>query len=138
MDNRTEKQKSIDKKHNDLRYKQKQSALRYNNINMFSKIGSLVIGILLLALLIRYTQNQFEPILPTFTSLLEKFSSSEVASVPFLNTNSIFISDWGVLEFLKVLFEGLLSLINVLLFFVNGIISVISYIVWFMQWLFIG
>lgn len=138
MENRTNNQINIDKKYTDLRYKQKQSAVRNYNINMFSKIGSLVIGILLLALLIRYTQNQFEPILPTFTSLLEKFSSSEVATVPFLDTNSIFISDWGVLEFLKILFEGLLSLINVLLFFVNGIISAISYIVWFMQWLFIG
>lgn len=108
------------------------------NVNLFSMIGSLVLGVLLLALLIRYTQNQFNPILPTFTSLLEKFSTSEVATVPFVNFSSLSLGDWGVFDFLQVFIESIISIFNVLLFFINGIISAISYIVWFMQWLFIG
>lgn len=108
------------------------------NVNLFSKIGSLVLGVLLLALLIRYTQNQFNPILPTFTSLLEKFSTSEVATVPFVDFTTLTLGDWGAFNFLQAFIESVISIFNVLLFFVNGIISAISYIVWFMQWLFIG
>lgn len=76
--------------------------------------------------------------IPSFQSLFNFLSSwNPPAQLPFLSFNSFTSQDWGILNFIKDLFVMLAQVLNVLVFFFNGLVTVVSYVVVLFQWLFV-
>ena len=117
-------------------------------------ILGIVFGFLLITLLVSYVSGNRK--VPTFTSLLQFLSSFSPAQIPFIDISNIAEQSWIVtvwesfdflgitfpafvlnFNFLRNIFRPLLSLVNTLLFFINGISSCIQYIMLFIRWIFI-
>lgn len=136
-DKRTEKQINIDNQYNKVRYKQKSRFIRRENASFIFRILAIVLGVLLFATIIRYSQSPSDPVIPTFTGLFQKLTETEPMNVPFIDLGSIDLGDWGSFNFLRDFLMTLMSIVNVLIFFINGIINCITYIVWVLDWLFV-
>ena len=97
---------------------------------------SLVVCVLLVAMLIRkFTGNNT---VPSFTSLLEFLSSVKAPTIPFLKGFSLSpLDEWAIMDGLRVFLNSFVDLFNVVIFIFNGILSVITYVVIFFQWLFV-
>ena len=77
--------------------------------------------------------------IPSFQSLFNFLSGWDPpAQIPFLSFNSFTSQDWGFFNFIKDLFVMLAQVLNVLVFFFNGVVTVVSYIVVLFHWLFIS
>lgn len=98
-------------------------------------IAGILLLLMLLVLLIRKF-NGSSASTPTFTSLLEWFSGFSSPTIPFL-TMSFDLGDWGIFNFIRDGLSWFVSIVDVLIFFVNGILSVVFYITRFFQWLFL-
>lgn len=98
-------------------------------------IFTIIICVLLIAMLIRkLTGNNA---VPTFTSFLEFLSLVDVPTIPFINFSSVSLGDWGFFNFLRDFFNIFVDLGNVVLFLINGMWSVINYIMVLFRWLFV-
>lgn len=77
---------------------------------------------------------------PTMASLLERLQSAPSVEIPYISMADIPLSgdDWGVLEFIRVTIVYFLQSLNISVFFVNGLISVVSYVIFIFTWLFVG
>ena len=102
--------------------------------NGLSIAGILLLMMLLMLLIRKFTGSNAG--VPTFTSLLEWFSGFSAPTIPFLGT-SFDLGDWGMFNFIRDGLSWFVSIVDVLIFFVNGILSVIFYIPRFFQWLFL-
>lgn len=80
-----------------------------------------------------------ESIIPRFSDLMLFFTNDvETFQIPLLDLDSITFGDWGAFDFLKVFIESLAKIVNVALFIVNGLIQLITFVFWIIQWLFIS
>lgn len=135
----------IDVRFEKLQQKNKQRAINRDN---FSSVGS-VIKIVFLFIILAYVLSlvRGNAHLPTFTSLLEYLSTSfeTIPTVPFTNFNLTNMSPWvvdlgvlGTLSFtwLQYPFIVIMRIVDVLIFLINGIISVINFIITLFSWLF--
>ncbi len=98
------------------------------------------VGIILLLCIVSMLIQRFQggDGIPSFQSLFKFLSGwNPPFQIPFLSFNSFTSQDWGILNFIKDLFVMLAQVLNVLVFFFNGLVTVISYVVVFFQWLFI-
>lgn len=97
-----------------------------------------VFVLLLIATLIRVMVGSQS--LPTFTGFLETLSTAPAVEIPFISFDmtNFLGGEWAILDELRRVFAFLLSTFNVVIFFVNGIVSVITYITFLFRWLFIG
>lgn len=100
-------------------------------------IFSGILFVLLIALLIRMVGMYTTA--PTFTGLLETLQSVPEIKIPFLSTvtSNTLNSSWAILDGFRVFLRTILDLVDVAIFMVNGILSLITYIVYFMRWLFV-
>lgn len=96
--------------------------------------GILLLMMLLVLLIRKFTGSPAGT--PTFTSLLEWFSGFSAPSIPFLSM-SFDLGDWGMFNFIRDGLSWFVSIVDVLIFFVNGILSVIFYVTRFFRWLFL-
>lgn len=99
-----------------------------------------LVGIILLLCIVSMLIQRFQggDGIPSFQSLFNFLSGwNPPLQIPFLSFNSFTSQDWGILNFIKDLFVMLAQVLNVLVFFFNGVVTVISYVVVFFQWLFI-
>lgn len=94
--------------------------------------------LLLIATLIRVMVGSQS--MPTFTGFLETLSSAPTVEIPFISFDmtNFLGGEWVILDELRRALAFLLSTFNVVIFFVNGIVSVITYITFLFRWLFIG
>lgn len=99
-----------------------------------TRILGIIIVLMLLATLIRKLNGS--DVTPTFTSFLELFSNVPEVAIPFQDFSAVNFGDWGVFNFLRDFISMLAEIVNVLIFLFNGIISVITYVVYFFRWLF--
>ena len=103
--------------------------------SMFVGIFKYFLFIILLSVILKYLQGNST--IPTFTSLLSTLQEIPDISIPFLNFQATVLGDWGILNPLRDFFGSLISLIDVVIFFFNGIINVIFYISFIFKWLFL-
>lgn len=99
-----------------------------------------LLGFVLLLCLVSMLIQRFQggDGIPSFQSLFNFLSGwKPPLQIPFLSFNSFTSEDWGILNFIKDLFVMLAQVLNVLVFFFNGLVTVISYVVVFFQWLFV-
>ena len=99
-----------------------------------------LVGIIFLLCIVSMLIQRFQggDGIPSFQSLFHFLSGwNPPLQIPFLSFNSFTSQDWGILNFIKDLFVMLAQVLNVLVFFFNGVVTVISYVVVFFQWLFI-
>lgn len=126
-------QKTIDK----ATYLNARGLVRKEKFNSFKQAGSilgLVFMILLLAVLIQRFNGSDN--IPSFTSLLEFFTNINPPSIPFVSFEPIAMGDWGIFNFLRDFIYTISQIVNVFVFFCNGLISFCTYVVTFFLWLF--
>lgn len=100
----------------------------------FTRIFGIILCFMLIIMIIRITQGN-QP--PTFTGLLEKLSTAPVPTIPFINSSSITIGNGGALfgwltDFLRLFVD----MFNVSIFLINGLMSILTYVLWLLQWIF--
>lgn len=113
--------------------KERSQAVQYYS-SAFTKVLGVVFCIMLIIMIIRITQGN-QP--PTFTGLLEKLSTAPVPTIPFINSSSITIGNGGTLfgwltDFLRLFVD----MFNVIIFLINGFMSILTYVLWLLQWIF--
>lgn len=95
----------------------------------------LVFCILLVFLLFRKFMGNSN--IPTFSSFLEMLTTVKTPEVPFVSFSFTSITaSWGVFDFLKDFLNLFVDAFNVILFLINGLISLASYVMFFCRWLF--
>lgn len=100
-----------------------------------ARILSLVFLILLAVMIFRkFTGNNNTP---TFTSFLDMLTNIETPTIPFVNYSFTTLGDWGVFNWLRDFLNVFVDLFNVILFLVNGIISLFQYVTNFILWLYV-
>lgn len=108
----------------------------FSEISAGSKLLCIVLLLCIASMLIQRFQGGDG--IPSFQSLFNFLSGwNPPLQIPFLSFNSFTSEDWGFLNFIKDLFVMLAQVLNVLVFFFNGLVTVISYVVVFFQWLFV-
>lgn len=101
-----------------------------------SQILGIILVIMLIAVAIRFAMGSES--IPTFTGFLETLTSAPEINIPFLTqTTGIIMADWGIFNFIRDFINTLMQIVDVLIFFFNGILSVLTYVVYFFRWLFI-
>lgn len=97
---------------------------------------SLIFMVLVVVMLFRkFTGNNT---IPTFTSFLEMLTSIKTPTIPFSDFSFTTIaSDWGIFNGFKSFLNMFVSLFNVLIFLANGLMTLGSYIYFFVRWLFV-
>lgn len=76
--------------------------------------------------------------MPTFGGLLNWFSGFSAPEIPFINATSVVLGDWGIFNWLRDFISFFVGLLNVILFLVNGLLSLMFYVIHFMRWFFLG
>lgn len=108
--------------------------------NIFSIVVFFLLTVLLVRVLVFVTNgsdiNDFTGV-PTFSGLLEFFTTIEPPTIPFLTYTSTQLGDWGAFNFLREVVVALQSIVNVLSFVFNGLFTLVTYVVIFFQWLFL-
>lgn len=111
-------------------------AVSASGIGIAVKLFGIILLLCIVSMLIQRFQGGEG--IPSFQSLFNFLSGwNPPLQIPFLTFNSFTSQDWGILNFIKDLFVMLAQVLNVLVFFFNGLVTVISYVVVFFQWLFI-
>lgn len=95
------------------------------SIRNTGNIFVIIFAILLVMMIMRYFINSSAPI-PSFASLLEYLENVSAIQIPIISTEKIDIP----------FFEFFANLINVVIFFANGIFSVITFLTTFIVWAF--
>ena len=98
------------------------------------KIFGIAFSVIVLCLILRRLSGLED--MPTFAGFLEMITNVPEVAIPFQVFNQTTLGDWGVFNFLRDFISILLQLVNVAIFLVNGVVSVITYVVYFFQWLF--
>ena len=116
----------------------KKSRFTLKTFNKGLGVIGYVFVLLLIATLIRVMVGSQS--LPTFTGLLDTLSTAPTIEIPFISFDmtNFLGGEWLILDELRRVLAFLLSTFNVVIFFVNGIVSVITYITFLFRWLFIG
>lgn len=101
-------------------------------------ILGIVFAIILIAVLIRIFTGSTN--IPTFTGFLEMLQDVPNVQIPFLSTvtTNILVEPWAILDGLRVFLRTILNVVDVVIFLINGLLSVATYVVYFFRWLFIG
>lgn len=83
-----------------------------------------------------FSVGNFQDVL-SIKSFLEFLQTVPVIEMPFniYQEISVFLPEW--LSWLGVLTDFFGSLVNVVMFFVTGIVQVLTFIVWFIGWIFV-
>lgn len=97
---------------------------------------SLILMVLIVAMLFRKFVGSKS--IPTFTSFLELLTTVKTPSIPFSDFSFTAIaSDGGIFDFLKNFLNMFVALFNVIVFLANGLMSLGSYVYFFVRWLFV-
>lgn len=106
------------------------------NVGLAVRLVGIILLLCIVSMLIQRFQGGHG--IPSFQSLFNFLSGwNSPLQIPFISFNNFISSDWGILNFIKDLFVMLAQVLNVLVFFFNGLTTVISYVVVFFQWLFV-
>lgn len=108
-------------------------------------LGALVV-VILLAFILRYGQyadkiatGEISPgsILPTFSEFLDILSNSPTIS-PNFNIIPTILGDWGVFNWFRDFVNGLTTIIDFVLWLVQNLFLVLEYMFYFLKWVFIS
>ena len=104
------------------------------------KIGASLFGMVFILLVLSLLLTRFRGSdgVPTFTGLLEWFSGFSAPEIPFINATSVVLGDWGIFNWLRDFISFFVGLLNIILFLVNGLLSLMFYVIHFFSWLFLG
>ena len=84
---------------------------RKDEVNLYLRVLAIIVSFLIIVMLLRVTHGG---VAPTFTSLLEKLSTSAVPTIPFIDTSFVSLGDWGnLLNPIRDFFGLLLDIVNV-------------------------
>lgn len=73
--------------------------------------------------------------LPTFESFLTYLEDVPEIQIPFLSFYQLQVADWGFLNFIRWVLDAMLSLLNIAVFIGNGVLSVLTFVIYFMVWI---
>lgn len=114
----------------------------YNlSFSMVGKILGLIATALILVAIYRIAASGGDTSkVPTFTELLNIIQGAPVIQIPMLgNMFSTWTGqvDWGYFYFLQVVFEFIGVIVDVWLFICNGMLSIYTYLYYFIVWIFV-
>ena len=105
------------------------------------KTGFSILGIVFLLILCAVLIRRFnyKNDIPTFEGLLTYLTQTQVYNFPFVDFASFggFANDWGILNVLRNFLANFANLINVVIFLVNGLMTIVQYVLILMRWLFV-
>lgn len=97
---------------------------------------SFILVALLITTLIRLSFGTYS--IPTFTDLLETLSNVPSVEIPFTNFEFSTVDvDSSFFQFLLEIANMVTRLLDVVIFILNGIIQIITYVVYFFKWIFV-
>ena len=116
--------------HNESLYK--------NTYSLGSFFPVLIAGIVLF-MLFTYTirSSSLNPTLPTFSNLLYTFSSAPQISMEF-QTIAVEIGDWGIFNWFADFVRFFLNILNFLVWLGKSLLNCLTYMFYFVRWLFLG
>lgn len=99
---------------------------------------TIVFFILLVSMLTRMLTGSDS--IPTFAGFLNYLQDAPEVQIPYINFSEVELSteDWGIFEFLRRTIVFFLQSLNITVFLINGLMSVVTYIVFVFKWLFLA
>lgn len=135
-DIRTARQKELDTYSENRRYKKMISEQRAERVS--GALGGVKILILFMVIMVLVSALQGNLKLPTFRGLLEGLSNFDVIpSIPFVDFSMLSLGDWGVFNFIRDVISFGLSTVNILVFVFNGLVSIVNFVIFFVRWIFL-
>ena len=106
-------------------------------VGITSLVFTILFAILLVCNLVRFSLGAEN--YPTLATFLEYLTEAPEVQIPYVNFDEwgIFKDEWAILDFLRGLLNFALQSFNVVLFFINGLVSVVTYVVYLFRWLFV-
>lgn len=132
-----QKQLAIDKKEKYNENRKISREYRSNKFSNFKSILSIIFAVIMIAVLVRFAVNDGKITFPTFRSFLEILTEVPAVEIPFLSDVAFLEEPWTLFDFIRVALQGLFNLIDVITFFINGLIQIILYVVYFFKWIFV-
>lgn len=119
--------------------KKNRSRLRSDRINGTINFGVRIIGLVFtLLLLFSIVRLSVNGQVPSFTNLLNLFSTMKPVTVPFISAPSIVLGEWVILDFIRQFLEFFVNIFNVIIFMFNGLLSIVQYCLVFLRYMFLG
>lgn len=130
--NRSERKQNIKEK---FEYKNAVRSLRSYRFGILGSILSIFLVALMFVSFIRISTGISS--IPMFTELLESLSQVPPVEIPFINFqfSTVDVDSWFFQSLLEIA-NMVTRLLDVIIFLLNGIIQVITYVVYFFKWIF--
>ena len=94
-----------------------------------------VLFIILVAMLVRMSMGTNSA--PAFSNFLETLANVPQVEIPFITqVDNTIAGSWGIFDGFRLFLNTLIQIINVVIFAINGLLSVIMYVSYFCTWLF--
>mgnify|MGYP004601465091 CR=1 FL=1 len=108
-----------------------------SDVGLAIKILGIIFLMIVVSLLIQRFNGKSDSI-PSFTSLFNFLSEFQApATIPYISLVGNNLGDWGILNGIRDFFSTIIGTLNITIFFINGLGSVVQYIVVFFRWLFV-
>ena len=108
-----------------------------SDVGLAIKMLGIIFLIIVVSLLIQRFNGKSDSI-PSFTSLFNFLSDFQApATIPYISLVGNDLGDWGILNGIRDFFATIIGTLNITIFFINGLGSVVQYIVVFFRWLFV-
>lgn len=111
-----------------------ESSKHVNAGSMLLKVLGIILSLLIIVSVVRTLNGN--GVIPSFYSLLLKSTDIPVASIPFLNITSTTLGDWGVFNFFREFLSVLLGSVDIIIFLLNGLITLSNYVIIVVSWVF--
>lgn len=108
-----------------------------SDVGLAIKMLGIIFLIVVVSLLIQRFNGKSDSV-PSFISLFNFLSEFQApATIPYISLVGNDLGDWGILNGIRDFFATIIGTLNITIFFINGLGSVVQYIVVFFRWLFV-
>lgn len=108
-----------------------------SDVGLAVKLVGIIFLMVVVSMLIQRFNGKNDSV-PSFTSLFTFLSDFEAPVViPYISLVGNDLGDWGILNGIRDFFATIIGTLNITIFFINGLGSVVQYIVVFFRWLFV-
>ena len=108
-----------------------------SDVGLAVRLVGIIFLMVVVSMLIQRFNGKTDSV-PSFTSLFTFLSDFEAPTViPYISLVGNDLGDWGILNGIRDFFATLIGTLNITIFFINGLGSVVQYIVVFFRWLFV-
>lgn len=111
-----------------------ESSKPVNAGSMILKVLGIILSLLIIVSVARILNGN--GVIPSFYSLLLKATEISSAPIPFLSITSTMLGDWGVFNFLREFLSVLLGSVDIIIFLLNGLITLANYVIIVVSWVF--